>query len=104
MTSLVEYRKRVYPVVQLVLQKKDIFRLKEEMELSGNLPNVFQTIWHHITFDHVEFKALEEKLSIQGEMKAFFLYEGEGDNDRRCGMRIQCLSAELLSVTDAGKI
>ena len=78
----VEYRKQVSPVVQLVLQKKDIFRLKEEMELSGNLPNVFQTIWHHITFDHVEFKALEEKISIQGEMKAFFLYEGEGDNDR----------------------
>ncbi len=78
----VEYRKQTYPVVQLVLQKKDIFRLKEEMELSGNLPNVFQTIWHHITFDHVEFKALEEKISIQGEMKAFFLYEGEGDNDR----------------------
>ena len=77
-----EYRKRTYPVVQLVLQKKDIFRLKEEMELSGNLPNVFQTIWHHITFDHVEFKALEEKISIQGEMRAFFLYEGEGDNDR----------------------
>ena len=78
----VEYRKRTYPMVELVLQKKDIFRLKEEMELSGNLPNVFQTIWHHITFDHVEFKALDEKISIQGEMRAFFLYEGEGDNDR----------------------
>ncbi len=78
----VEYRKRTYPVAQLVLQKKDIFRLKEEMELSGNLPNVFRTIWHHITFDHVEFKALEEKISVQGEMKAFFLYEGEGDSDR----------------------
>lgn len=78
----VEYRKCVYPVVELVLHKKDIFRLKEEMELTGNLPNVFQTIWHHICFDHVEFKALEEKLSIQGEMRAFFLYEGEGDNDK----------------------
>ena len=78
----VEYRRQTHDVVQLALQKKDIFRLKEEMELTGNLPNVFQTIWHHITFDHVEFKALEEKLSIQGEMKAFFLYEGEGDNDR----------------------
>ncbi len=78
----VEYRKRTYSVAQLVLRKKDIFRLKEEMELSGNLPNVFQTIWHHITFDHVEFKALEEKISVQGEMKAFFLYEGEGDSDR----------------------
>lgn len=78
----VEYRKQVYPVAQLVLQKKDIFRMKEEMELTGNLPNVFRVIWHQITFDHVEFKALEEKISIQGEMKAFFLYEGEGDNDR----------------------
>lgn len=78
----VEYRKCVYPVIELVLHKKDIFRLKEEMELTGNLPNVFQTIWHHICFDHVEFKALEEKLSIQGEMRAFFLYEGEGDNDK----------------------
>lgn len=78
----VEYRKCVYPVVELVLHKKDIFRLKEEMELTGNLPNVFQTIWHHICFDHVEFKALEEKLSVQGEMRAFFLYEGEGDNDK----------------------
>lgn len=78
----VEYRKCVYPVVELVLHKKDIFRLKEELELTGNLPNIFQTIWHQISFDHVEFKALEEKLSIQGEMRAFFLYEGEGDNDR----------------------
>lgn len=78
----VEYRKCVYPVIELVLHKKDIFRLKEEMELTGNLPNVFQTIWHHICFDHVEFKALDEKISIQGEMRAFFLYEGEGDNDR----------------------
>ena len=78
----VEYRKCVYPVVELVLHKKDIFRLKEEMELTGNLPNIFQTVWHHISFDHVEFKALEEKISIQGEMKAFFLYEGEGDNDK----------------------
>jgi len=78
----VEYRKCMYPVVELVLHKKDIFRLKEELELTGNLPNIFQTIWHQISFDHVEFKALEEKLSIQGEMRAFFLYEGEGDNDR----------------------
>ena len=40
----VEYRKCVYPVAELALQKKDIFRMKEELELTGNLPNVFQTI------------------------------------------------------------
>lgn len=78
----VEYRKCVYPFAELVMQKKDIFRIKEEMELTGNLPNIFQIIWQQMTFDHVEFVPLEDKISIQGDLKAFFLYEGEGDHDR----------------------
>lgn len=78
----VEYRKKIYPLLQIAVNKKDIFRIKEEMELPSNLPNVFQVIWHSITLNNVEFKALDEKIALQGEMKAFFLYEGEGDNDR----------------------
>lgn len=77
-----EYRKRELPIAQLTMQKKDIFRIKEEMELSGNLPNAFQIVWHHIAFDHMEFSPMEGKIAVQGEMRAFFLYEGEGDNDR----------------------
>lgn len=78
----VEYRKQMYPLLQMAENKKDIFRIKEEMELPSNLPNAFQMIWHSITLNNIEFKALEEKIALQGEMKAFFLYEGEGDNDR----------------------
>ncbi len=78
----VEYRKQVYPLLQIAVNKKDIFRIKEEMELPSNLPNIFQVIWHSITLDNVEFKALDGKIALQGEMKAFFLYEGEGDNDK----------------------
>ena len=78
----VEYRKKVHPMLQIAVNKKDIFRIKQEMELPGNLPNVFQVIWHSITLNNVEFKALDEKIALQGEMKAFFLYEGEGDNDK----------------------
>lgn len=78
----VEYRKQVYPLLQIAVNKKDIFRIKEEMELPSNLPNIFQIIWHSITLCNVEFKALDEKIALQGEMKAFFLYEGEGDNDK----------------------
>ncbi len=78
----VEYRKRQYPLLQMAVNKKDIFRIKEEMELPGNLPNAFNIIWSSIALNNVEFKALDEKIGIQGEMKAFFIYEGEGDNDR----------------------
>ncbi|MCM1037743.1 MAG: DUF3794 domain-containing protein [Ruminococcus sp.] len=78
----VEYRKQVYPLLQMAVNKKDIFRIKEEMELPSNMPNAFQLIWSSITLNKVEFKALDGKIALQGEMKAFFLYEGEGDNDR----------------------
>mgnify|MGYP001074119617 FL=1 len=78
----VEYRKQIYPLLQMAVNKKDIFRIKEEMELPSNLPNAFQIIWHSISLNNIEFRALDEKIALQGEMKAFFLYEGEGDNDK----------------------
>ena len=78
----VEYRKQTFPTLQVAVNKKDIFRIKEEMTLPANLPNAFHMIWSSVTLNNVEFKALEEKIALQGEMKAFFLYEGEGDNDK----------------------
>ena len=71
----VEYRKQIYPLLQMAVNKKDIFRIKEEMELPSNLPNAFQIIWHSISLNNIEFRALDEKIALQGEMKAFFLYE-----------------------------
>lgn len=78
----VEYRKQTYPILQAAVNIKDIFRMKEEMELPSHLPNAFQMVWNSITLNNVEFKALDGKIVIQGEMKAFFLYEGEGENDK----------------------
>lgn len=78
----VEYRKQTYPLLQMAVNKKDIFRIKEEMELPGSLPNAFQITWYSITLNNMDFKTLDEKIALQGEMKAFFLYEGEGDEDK----------------------
>ena len=69
----VEYRKQQFPMLQMSVNKKDIFRIKEEMELPSNLPNAFRLIWRSISLNNIEFKALDEKIAIQGEMKAFFL-------------------------------
>lgn len=78
----VEYRKQLHPLLQIAVNKKDIFRIKEEMELPNNLPNAFQIIWYSVTLNNVEFKAMDGKIALQGDMNAFFLFEGEGDNDR----------------------
>ena len=75
----VEYRKIPVSAAQLAIRKNDIFRLKEEVSLPSNYPNIFQILWNHVSLGDMEFKVLEEKLSIQGDVHFFMLYEGEGE-------------------------
>lgn len=75
----VEYRKKTLQLAEIAIQKKDIFRIKEEIEIPQSLPNIFQILWDSITLGEVEFKPQEEKLSVQGEVNAFFLFESEGE-------------------------
>lgn len=75
----VEYRKKTIQIAEIAIQKKDIFRIKEEIEISQNLPNIFQILWESVKLGEVEFKPLDEKISIQGDVNVFFLYESEGE-------------------------
>ena len=75
----IEYRKQPMDITQLVIHKNDIFRLKEEIQLPSNYPNIFEIIFSTVTLNDVEFKPLDDKISIQGEMHIFILYEGEGE-------------------------
>lgn len=75
----VEYRKVPIQLAQLAISKNDIFRIKEEIPLPLGYPNIFQILWSTISLGDVEFKAMEEKLTIQGDVHFFVLYEGEGE-------------------------
>lgn len=74
-----EYRRTPMELAQIAICKNDIFRVKEEITLPGNYPNMFQILWSNVTLDDVECKPLEEKLSLQGDIHLFILYEGEGE-------------------------
>lgn len=76
----VEYRRRPMNVAQIVICKNDIFRLKEEVSLPSNYPNIFQILWDNISLSEVEFKVTEEKLAVSGDVRLFILYEGEGED------------------------
>ena len=75
----VQYRKMPVTVAQIAISKNDIFRIKEEVSLPSNYPNIFQILWNHVSLGDVEFKVLEEKLTLQGDIHFFILYEGEGE-------------------------
>lgn len=75
----VEYRRKPLRIAQMAVHKRDIFRMKEEMELHQNEPNIFQIIWQWIEPENVEFRTLDDRMEIHGELNAFFLYEAEGE-------------------------
>lgn len=98
----VEYRKKTLDIAAMVMRKKDIFRVKEEVEIPGSFPNIFSLIWWDISPVNVEFKMLADKIAVQGEIKAFFLYRGEGEEERICHYEttlpfsgsVDCMGAE----------
>ncbi len=75
----VEYRRSLMDVAQIVIHKKDIFRLKEEFPLPSNYPNIFQILWSDLTLKDVEFKLMNGRIGVQGEANVFILYEAEGE-------------------------
>lgn len=76
----VEYRRMPMKLAQIAICKNDIFRLKEELSLPSNYPNIFQILWSTISLRDVEFKVQNEKLALQGDVQIFVLYEGEGED------------------------
>ena len=80
----VEFRKKTLNVAAMVVKKKDIFRIKEEVEIPGSFPNITTMIWSEVVPGTVEFKVLDDKIALQGELHAFFLYRGEGEEEEIC--------------------
>lgn len=78
-TDWLEYRKMPLQIAQIVICKNDIFRIRDEVTLPANHPNVSRILWSSLHLGDVEFKVMEEKLSIQGDIQLFLLYEGEGE-------------------------
>lgn len=78
----IECRKMKKEVAQIVMQTKDIFRIKEEIELPQNYPNIMDIIWSSVQLLNVECKLLEEKIAVQGSAQLFVLYESEGEEGK----------------------
>lgn len=75
----VEYRRSPLDIAQICIHKKDIYRLKEEFSVPANYPNIFQILWSDLCLKEVDFKLMNGRIGVQGEARAFLLYEAEGD-------------------------
>lgn len=75
----VEYRKKPLKIAQIAVKKRDIFRIREEISVPQNYPNIASLLWESTRIKDLEFRPAEERIIVQGEISAFFLYEGEAE-------------------------
>ena len=70
-----EIKKEPYSQSVIVMDKKDIFRVKEDLELPSSLPPIGEVLWKYLDLGKWEVKPLEDNIGIQGEVHLFVLYE-----------------------------
>ena len=78
--DLVETKSKEMEVVQIRIHKKDTYRIKEEIEITNNKPNIDHLLWRGLNLRSVECKPMDGKLGIRGEMVLFVIYNGEEDH------------------------
>lgn len=73
----IEIKKEPYAQSVMAVDKKDVFRIKEVLELPSTLPPIQEVLWKYLDLEKWEIKTLEDKIGIQGELSLFLLYVAE---------------------------
>ena len=72
-------KKKKLELITLAVQKKDILRLKEEIPLPSNKPNIRELLWENVQLRSTRIQLQEGKLAVQGKLFFFVLYRAEDE-------------------------
>lgn len=74
-------KKRRLELMTLSVCKRDILRLKEEIPLPSNKPNIRELLWENVQLRSSRIVLQEGKLSVQGKLFFFVLYRAEDEGE-----------------------
>ncbi|NLK99399.1 MAG: DUF3794 domain-containing protein [Clostridiales bacterium] len=75
----VQYISKRIEITDISVDKKDTFRVKDEIILPTNKGNVISILYDAIRLNSMEVRLLEDKFTIKGEMPVFILYSSESE-------------------------
>lgn len=75
-----QYMTKPVKLTSVAASHKDIFRIKDEIELSSNKPNISEVIWSEWQPGAFDCRPMEGKLGIKGELKLFMIYSADDEN------------------------
>ncbi|MDD2979859.1 MAG: DUF3794 domain-containing protein [Hespellia sp.] len=97
--SPVYKKNKLIHLLEMRMNKGDVFRIKEEIEVPGTKENIGRLLWASVKPRKIETKLASDELRISGELLVFILYESEEGKDdwAECNVpfegRIDCSGA-----------
>lgn len=79
-TMQVESLKKQLDIAAIAARRKDTYRIKEDISLSGSKPNIEKILWSEMKLRGVAAKPLDGQVHVEGELMVFFIYNGEGED------------------------
>ncbi|MDD3251356.1 MAG: DUF3794 domain-containing protein [Lachnospiraceae bacterium] len=76
----IEQRREKLDVAAIALRRKDTYRLKEEVTLSGSKPAIDRVLWTEMRLGGTTTRPLDGKIHLEGTLMVFVIYEGEGES------------------------
>lgn len=76
----VELLKRSIDVAAIAVRRKDTYRIKEDIQISGNKPNIETVLWQEMKLRGVNCRPMDGKIHLDGDLMVFTIYAGEGEH------------------------
>lgn len=72
----ISVKKKDIQVLELGVHKKDTLRIKKEMAVASNKPDIHEILWKDIEIRGLDIRSGEGKVDVRGELFLFVLYAG----------------------------
>lgn len=75
----ISVKKKTLRLMCMPVHKKDTLRVKEEITLASNKPNIAQLLWQDVQVRALELRPEQNLVRAKGELAVFVLYEGDDE-------------------------
>lgn len=77
----ISVRKKKVRLMSLHVHKKDTMRVKEDIQLVSNRPNIRELLWHTIEVRGIDLRPEDNVVKVKGELAVFVLYVGDDEGN-----------------------
>lgn len=77
----ISQKKQQLSVMGTAVHKRDTMRIKEDVTLASNKPNINELLWDTVEVRGMDIRTDTDKIIVKGELFLFVLYNGSDDNN-----------------------